>query len=301
MRTHVLTAVPATLAILALAACNDATTPLTQQDQVLAAARDQLGGMMDTTFGQSGVAATMSVTGGVMSVDSVSAPGFWGRLRVVAGGPRPVIHRDVTIQGDSAWVTQTVSYQGVFLVDTSADTMFNPSSKPLADGHTQSAVLVRDPARPRGWRVVAVTIQNWQNTDVSRRTVTVDSVAVYVNGVLKLTVTNPDSLYDVANRIPRLFVGDTVKIVAGVTNTTGGGLAPATFVFLHVRHMDVADVTWRRVRMKDNGDGTYQRAFIVRRTGADRFVVDALDAATLAFGTADNYRASEWGIPYRIE
>ncbi len=301
MRTSVLTAVPAAFAIFAMAACNDATTSLTEQEQVLAAARDQLGGMMDTTFGQSGVVATTSVTGGVMSVDSVSAPGFWGRLRVVPGGPRPVIHRDVTIQGDSAWVTQTVSYQGVFLVDTSADTTFNPSSKPLADGSTQSVVFVRDPVRPRGWRAVALTIQNWQNTDVTRRTVTVGSVAVYVNGILKLTVTNPDSLYGAANRIPRLFVGDTVKIVAAVTNTTGGGLAPATFVFLHVRHMDVADVTWRRVRMKDNGDGTYQRAFIVRRTGADRFVVDAIDAATLALGTADNYRASEWGIPYRIE
>ncbi|HEY6853402.1 MAG TPA: hypothetical protein VI139_04090 [Gemmatimonadales bacterium] len=301
MRTHVLSAVPATLAILAMAACNDVTTPLTDQQAVLAAARDQLGGMMDTTFGQSGAVATMSVSGGVMSVDTVNAPGFWGRRRVVPGGPRPVIHRDVTIQGDSAWVTQTVSYQGVFLVDTSADSVFNPSSKPLADGHTQSAVLVRDPSRPRGWRAVALTIQNWQNTDVSRRTVTVDSIAVYVNGALKLTVTNPDSLYDVDNRIPHLFVGDTVKVVAGVSNSTGGGLVPATFVFLHVRHMDLSDVTWRRVRMRDNGDGTYQRTFIVRHFGADRFVVDALDAATLAFGTADNYRASEWGIPYRIE
>src|SRR5712692_9887204 len=206
MRTHVLTAVPAALAIFASFACNDATTPLTDQAQVLAAARDQLGGMMDTTFGQSGAVATMSVSGGVMSVDSVSAPGFWGRLRVLPGGPRPLIHRDVTIQGDSAWVTQTVSYQGLFLVDTSADGQFNPSSKPLADGHTQSAVFVRDPARPRGWRAVALTIQNWQTTDVSRRTVTVDSISLYVNGVLKFVVTDPDSLYDVVTRIPRLHV-----------------------------------------------------------------------------------------------
>ena len=301
MRTHVLTAVPAALAICAMAACNDATTPLTDQQEVLAAASDQLGDMMDTAFGQSGAVATMNVSGGVLSADTVDAPGFWGRLRVVPGGPKPVVHRDVTIQGDSAWVTQTVSYQGVFLVDTSADGVFDPSSKPLADGHTQSAVFVRDPSRPRGWRAVALTIQNWQNTDVSRRTVIVDSIAVYVNGALKFTVTDPDSLFDVDTRIPRLVVGDTVKVVAGVGNTTGGGLVPPTFVFLHVRHLDMGDVTWRRVRMKDNGDGTYQRTFIVRHFGADRFVVDALDAATLAFGTADNYRASEWGIPYRIE
>ena len=300
MRIHLL-AVPAALALLATVACSDATTPLSDRDQVLAAAQNQLGGMIDTNFGATGAVTTVSASGGVMAFDSVSVPTFWGRLRVVLGGPRPVIHRDVTIQGDSAWVTQTVSFQGLFLVDTSADGQFNPTAKPLADGHTQSAVFVRDASRPFGWRAVALTIQHWQNSDVGRRTVTVDSVAVYVNGALKLTVTDPDSLYDVVNRIPRLHVGDTVRVVAGVSNATGGGLTPATFVFLHVRHMDATSVAWRRVPMKDNGDGTYQRTFIVRRTGIDRFVVDALDAATLAFGTADDYRASEWGIPYRIE
>ena len=53
--------------------------------------------------------------------------------------------------------------------------------------------------------------------------------------------------------------------------------------------------------MHDNGDGTYQRIWLARRTGRDRFAVDAIDAATLALGTADNYRASIVGIPFRIE
>jgi len=105
----------------------------------------------------------------------------------------------------------------------------------------------------------------------------------------------------VANRIPRFHVDDTVKVVAAVTNTTGSGFTPASFVFLHVRHADPLVTTWRRVPMTDNGDGTYQRTWIARRTGIDRFVVDVLDSATLLLGTADNYRTNEVGIPYRIE
>jgi hypothetical protein len=96
-------------------------------------------------------------------------------------------------------------------------------------------------------------------------------------------------------------VDDTVKVVAAVTNTTGSGFTPASFVFLHVRHADRLSTSWRRVPMVDNGDGTYQRSWIARRTGVDRFVVDALDAATLLLGTADDYRTNEVGIPYRIE
>ena len=53
--------------------------------------------------------------------------------------------------------------------------------------------------------------------------------------------------------------------------------------------------------MTDNGDGTWEHAWIARRSGIDRFVVDALDAATLLLGTPDNYRTNEVAIPYRIE
>lgn len=301
MRTNLLAVVPATLVVLVLGACNDSTTPLTDQAQVLAAAQSQLGGMMDTTFGQSGAMPSMSVVGGVMSADSVAVPQYWGRIRVLPGGPRPVIHRDVTIQGDTARVTQTVSFQGLFVQDTAADTTFAPVSKPLAEGHTQSAVFVRDQTKVHGWRAVALTIQNWQTTDVSRRSVAVDSLSVYVNDTLKLTVTSPDSLFDVVNRIPRLHVGDTVKVVAGISNTTASGFTPATFAFLHVRHIDPVNVSWHRLKMQDNGDGTWQRTFIVRHSGLDRFVVDALDGAVFGAPSTDSYRASEWGIPYRIE
>ncbi|PYO65270.1 MAG: hypothetical protein DMD69_18005 [Gemmatimonadetes bacterium] len=129
----------------------------------------------------------------------------------------------------------------------------------------------------------------------------VTDVKVYRNDTLLVDVTDPSALYDVGARIPRFRLGDTVKVVAAVSNTTNSGFTPATFVFLHVRHIDPLGTSWHRVKMEDNGDGTWQRRWIARSTGIDRFVVDALDAATLLLGTPDNYRAHEVGIPYRIE
>ena len=291
-----------------VAACGEGTAPASEQAEVLAAETDQLGAMVDTEFGVPGTAATAAASAGGSGIPAAppagvdaAAPMFWGRLRVVPGGPRPVYHRDVTIQGDTARVEHDVTFQGLFLVDTTADGLFNPTAKPLADRMTQRAVLVRDPSRRRGWRPVQLSPQNWTVVDASRQTVTVTDVKIYRNDTLLIEVTDPSALFDVANRIPRFHVDDTVKVVAAVTNTTGSGFTPASFVFLHVRHADRLATTWRRVPMTDNGDGTYERSWIARRTGVDRFIVDALDSATLLLGTADNYRTNEVGIPYRIE
>ena len=289
------------LAAVLVMACNDGgTAPLSDQAQVLAAEQDQLGAMVDTSFGAAG-AALSADPAGATATTADTAPTFWGRLRVVPGGPRPIYHRDVTIQGDTAKVEHDITFDGVFLVDTSADGMFDPTAKPLADQMAQHAVLVRDRSLPRGWRVIELSPQDWTVGDPSRRTVVVTDVQVYRNDTLLVEVTDPTALLDVTSRIPRFHVGDTVKVVTAVTNTTGGGFTPPSFVFLHVRHADAHGTSWRRVPMVDNGDGTYQRSWIARRTGVDRFVVDALDAATLLLGTVDNYRANEVGIPYRIE
>ena len=102
-------------------------------------------------------------------------------------------------------------FNGIFLVYTSADAAFNPTSKPLSEFVSQQAVFVRDPAAGHGWRAVALSPLQWQNTDVAKRTVQVQSVAVYKNGALVIQVTDPDSLYDVVNRIPRFHLGDTVR------------------------------------------------------------------------------------------
>ena len=309
MRHTVQLTLTAAVAGLALAACGEGTAPTSEQAQVLAAETEQLGAMVDSDFGAPGAAATAASTaplgGGLEAALSPAggdtAPTFWGRLRVVPGGPRPIYHRDVTIQGDTARVEHDITFDGLFLVDTSADGVFNPTAKPLADQMTQHAVLVRDHTRPHGWRVVALSPQDWTVVDPSRQTVAVTDVHVYRNDTLLVEVTDPSAPFDVASRIPRFRMGDTVKVVAAVTNGTGSGFTPASFVFLHVRHADRFGTSWRRVPMVDNGDGTYQRSWIVRRTGIDRFVVDALDSATLLLGTADNYRANEIAIPYRIE
>jgi len=306
MRYTLQLAVAAAVAGAAALACNEGTAPSSPQAQVLAAEQEQLGAMVDSDFGVAGAAATDAAAGagvsaGLAAAAGDTAPTFWGRLRVVPGGPRPIYHRDVTIQGDTARVEHDITYDGILLVDTSADGVFNPTAKPLADRMTQHAVLVRDDSRPHGWRVVQLSPQDWTVVDASRQTVTVTDVKVYRNDTLLVEVTDPAALFDVTSRVPRFRLGDTVKVVAAVANTTNSGFTPPNFVFLHVRHAAITGTGWRRLKMTDNGDGTYQRSWIARQTGIDRFLVDALDAATLLEGTADNYRTNEVGIPYRIE
>jgi len=286
------------------AACSESSTGMSADQVAVQAAYDGLTGYTDNDFGAAGVTGSSpaSAVGGTQSLeDTAIAPHFWGRLRVVPGGPRPIFTRDIVVQGDSAWVTRGVSFQGIFLVDTSADSMFNPNSKPLDDGVQQRAVFVRDRTADHGWRAVALTLLDWQYTALDRRTVQIQNVAVYVNGAAVLQVSNPDSLISVDTRVPLFHAGDTVKVTMHVVNSTGGGFSPATFGFLHVRHADPLGIRWRRVPMIDDGNGDFERSWVVRFTGRDRFVVDALDAATLELGTADNYRSNEWGIPFRVE
>jgi len=184
MRHTIEITLAAALVGLAAVACTEGTAPSSDQAQVLAAESDQLGAMVDTDFGVAGAAATSAsadpAASGPASAGTASgadtAPTFWGRLRVVPGGPRPIYHRDVTIQGDTARVEHDITFNGIFLVDTSADGVFNTTSKPLADRMTQHAVLVRDASRPHGWRVVELSPQNWTVVDPSRQTVAVADV-----------------------------------------------------------------------------------------------------------------------------
>lgn len=304
MRNTLLAVVPAALVLIGAAACSDTTSPATDQTDVIASISDQFGAQMDTNFGTEGGTTSDAVPPmpanlfAITTADTAVLPAYWGRWRIVPGGPKPTLTRNIVIQGDTAEVTQTISFQGVFLVDTTKDTVFNPSSKPLDEGMTQSAVLVRDASRPHRWRAVSLSLQNWLPTAVAARTVSVTQITVKVNGVTTITADNPDSLYTVGH-VLHLHLGDTVSVTASVTNSDAT-YSPGTFAFLHVHHA-FNDLLWHRVPMVNNGDGTFSRTWVVRRTGVDRFIIDAINAATLERGTVDNYDANEWGIPYRID
>jgi hypothetical protein len=53
--------------------------------------------------------------------------------------------------------------------------------------------------------------------------------------------------------------------------------------------------------MRRRDDGVFVRHWIVRFAGRERMVVDAIDSQAFNTDVEDDYRASGWGIPYRIE
>lgn len=293
-----------------LAACSDDPTGIdnaSQQDrQAIVDVLDASGWFADV-YGVDGTAADLDLATAfdlglapAAEQDTVPLTQRWGRRH---GTPvsRTVT---VTVAGDTAEVSAVVTFDGVFLLDRTRDSVANPTQKPLQEQAVQRAVLVRR-AEPdsagRHWRIVQLSPREWRMTDQAKRTVTITRVLVQVNGETKLDVADPGALFDADNRVPRLRIGDSVSVLAEVENTTGIDNVPPTFVFLHVYHHGPAARGWVRIPMRQRDDGVFVRHWIVRFAGRERMVVDAIDSQTFNTDTGDDYRANGWGIPYRIE
>jgi hypothetical protein len=294
-------------AAIGLAACGDATGPgnATSEDREdVLAVLDEAGWFKDD-LGVDGAALDAGLASGLSlsrsgALDTVDPVRRWGRRR-----GRPV-ERDITVNvaNDTARVTAVVTFEGTFLLDRTDDGQVNPTAKPLEEQAVHHAVLVRraDPdSAGRRWRLAQLSLWEWRMTDEARGTVRVTSVEVLVNGESKIVVDDPAELFDVDHRIPRLQVGDVVRVVATVENTTGHDNEPATFVFLHVYHASPDARAWIRVPMPQDEQGRYVREWTVRFGGRERIGVDAIDSQTFNTDSEDDYRANGWGIPYRIE
>jgi hypothetical protein len=304
-----LTLVAAALSAVGLAACGDDPAGIdnaTEQDRQAVVEELDASGWFADAYGVDGAALDLDLTGsfdlGLASAaeDSVPLIRRWGRRH----GP-PVSHEiTVTITGDTAEMAGVITFDGVFVLDRTPDSVANPTQKPLREQAVQHATLIRRPAGDstgRAWRLVALSPREWRMTDPDRRTVAIARVVVRVNDEVKIDVDDPAALFDVDNRIPRLQLGDSVTVLAEVENTTGTGNEPPTFVFLHVYHHGPTARGWVRIPMRQRDDGVFVRHWIVRFPGRERIVVDAIDSQAFNTDTEDDYRANGWGIPYRIE
>jgi hypothetical protein len=294
-------------AVVGLAACGDATGPGNaspeDRDQVLAIL-DESGWFKDD-FGADGATLDASLTAALNLSrsgiqDTVDPVRRWGRRR-----GRPV-EREVTVNvaNDTARVTAVVTFDGTLVLDRTDDAQANPTEKPLQEQGVHHAVLVRradaDNAG-RQWQLVQLSPWEWRMTDEAKRTVAITSVEIVVNGESRIMVEDPGELFDVNTRVPRLQVGDVVRVIATVDNTTGHDNSPQTFVFLHVFHASPDGRAWIRIPMIPNDEGQFVREWTVRHDGRERIAVDAMDSQTFNTDTDDDYRANGWGIPYRIE
>lgn len=298
------------MAALILAACSDTPTGpgnATDDDRNAVVAELEESGWFAEGFGNDGAADDLNLAAAfdlplssVADQDEVPLVRRWGRRR---GDPvSRLLTVDVT--GDTARAELVVTFEGVFLLDRTPDDGEPATQKPLEEQAVQRAVLVRrtdaDPAG-RPWELVALSPREWRMTDEAKRTVRIARVVVAVNGAVKLEVEDPAELFRVDNRIPRLALGDSVSVLAEVANTTGTGNEPPTFVFLHVYHHGPNARGWVRIPMRQRDDGLFVRHWIVRFGGRERMAVDAIDSQTFNTDSEDDYRASGWGIPYRIE
>lgn len=237
----------------------------------------------------------------------VSVPEFWGRIR---GDPVSKV-RTVTEQGDTAWASIKVDYNGAFLLDlVPGNNRLDITSKPLVESMTQQARFQKMTVaekREAVWVLVGITPQQYLATDEPRRTVKITEVSVSVNGVEKIKVTDPTAFQKVphgadktSHEVPAFNKGDTVKVAAKITNSTGTNNNPSTFAFLSSFHADPNGLGWRRMRMQDHGDGTYSLTWVAQHRGKERVIVEALDAQSFVTPTDDDYRANIWGLPYWI-
>jgi hypothetical protein len=320
--------VVAMLGALALAGCSDSLAPagsdpaaprgVTATPQVSAAvlsALDQSGwsgmdfGALGATgeFQNDGQPTSSSVYGAPSA--AVSVPEFWGRIR---GEPVSKV-RTVTEKGDTAWASIKVDYNGAFLLDlTPGDNKLDVTSKPLVESMVQQArfekVANSTEKEESHWVLVGITPQQYVATDASQRTVKITEVAVSVNGVVKLDITDPTAFEKINQTsggkgdhdMPLFSKGDTVKVVMKVSNTTGTNNTPPTFGFLSSFHADPNGLGWRRMKMTDNSDGSFSLSWVARQRGKERVIVEALDAQSFVTPTADDYRANVWAIPYWI-
>lgn len=77
------------------------------------------------------------------------------------------------------------------------------------------------------------------------------------------------------------------------------GDASETYVFLHVFHALADRTGWHRLLMEYSPDlGEYVAGWVVRHSGREHVMVDALDSGSLDL--EGEYRANIWGVPYRI-
>jgi len=336
MKRTLVTAV--TLGALALAACSDSSLDPTElggnaqaddrEDmlQVLEAS-----GFFADVFGtdgaQPGAPAGAGAFASPMAVEGeVPLPHAWGRHH-----KRPV-RRLITIEVDDlegvATVTKEVVFEGEFVFDLLADDGFNPVRKAMNHTLIQHARFERipddlqdhpDQPKPdepqpspqegdgrdhgRKWSLVSVSPAQWVMTDEEKQSVWIELIEIWVDEELCTVIEDPNELFEVDTRVPRLEVGQVVTVKAWVGGGTTGNV-PEFYVFLHMFHASPDTRIWMRRQMEAvEGDlGVYYtRSWEVLFPGRERIAVDAIDSQSFVESDAEDYAANAWGIPYVIQ
>ena len=321
MRRHLMTAV--TVGAIALTACSDGSLDPTVQGNATPEDQAELTQLLEESgffadeFGGDGMVlgAPAEQPAGIFGSPGeiqgeVPLPERWGRHH------RRPVRRSLTVEVDEiegvAWATKRVVFEGEFVFATPTDLGAEATRKPMQHTLIQSARFERapddgagDPAgdqHRRRWRLVAVSPAQWVMTEPIEQSVAIVRVEIWVDEELRLTVDDPDALFEVDGRVPRLEVGQLVTVKAWV----GGGTVdnqPPFYVFLHMFHASPDTRIWMRRQMElvDGDSAHYVRSWEVLAPGRERIAVDLIDSQSFGVSDEDDYNANAWGIPYIIE
>lgn len=225
-------------------------------------------------------------------------PVGWGRGRI----ERERSDIDISITGDTAYVTVIDKVKGLLFVDSTDAMRINPWVKPFHDTLTRHAELIKG---FDGWQLSRISPLDISLTDPAQQTVHIQWVRASVNDKIVWVALSSSQLFDVPEGLPTFSPGTEVLVEAEVSNSNNSTCAQDSFVFLHhpggligrARDLMVDDGTYGD---KVAGDEIFSRTYIIGPSIGRHFAtVDVIDAETFADENAP-YNSAAWGMPYIV-
>jgi hypothetical protein len=252
--------------------------------------------------------AQAQIYDGQVAIESLSSeagtaelPRFWWRGDLERLGREIDIH----IEDNVARVTVVHDVAGTFYIaDTTGDALYL-WGKPFEDMVTRHAEFLKT---AKGWILTAISPVQFTLAESNIQTVAIEAVRAFSGDELVWEATDPSTLYTVTEGLPIFTHGDEIRVEATVSNSSGAGWEPDSFVFLHRPGPHISGRRNRDLMFDDGtngdmvaGDGVFTRVYTVGPCRGRHFAaVDVIDSATFMEIEAP-YNSVAWGMPYIVE
>lgn len=246
----------------------------------------------DTLQGLSSQSSNNASQGSSLSFETDSALPRW--YRKITDVYREV---DIHIEDGLAHVEVNTDLAGILRLDINGDGIFG--EKEIQS--TAHRLATFEKVRPRHWRLIELSPLEFSLKDPAQQTIQIEEVAASVNGEVRWSVNDPNTLFEFPSGLPTFAPGEEVVVTARIKNQNSDGTERASVAYLH--H------DGRREPMFDDGthgdtavgDGIFTKTKTVGPShGFHHAAIDALDAEVFSDETTQNYNAAAWAMPYIV-